>query len=217
MNKIFIEGVCGTGKTTILNSLSKKMPAFTIPELPEFNRSLLSPFTSEENIKYNFQQYIKHEIIRESIFSCSLIQEFNYVIADRSYFSIIALALSMIDYIGKDFIKLVISNVIERIKSSLYYTPNKVLILVANYDTIYKRIKNKPKTMSPIWFEESRIKPQVDFYNYLIDHRIAIPISTEQDLNNTICECETKCQCEINSLLEEDIIYELRRFQQRCL
>lgn len=51
MDTVFIEGVCGVGKSTLMAVLANELSALTIPELPEFNRGLLLPFTSSENIK----------------------------------------------------------------------------------------------------------------------------------------------------------------------
>ena len=117
MNSIFIEGVCGTGKSTSLAMLSKKLPAFMLPELPEFNRGLLFPFDSESNIQNNFKSYLLHESIRESLFSALANKGIDYVISDRSYISIFALAISMKDFLGNKFVNIILEEIIKGIKA----------------------------------------------------------------------------------------------------
>lgn len=214
MNIVFIEGVCGAGKSTIIKELAQKLPALTIPELPKFNRSLLSSFTSEKNIKNNFMKYLDHETIREHVFSSHKINEIAYVIADRSYISIVALALSMEDYIGREFIGMIISKVIENIENTSYFIPNKVIVMCASYNNIYRRNINKEKKMDTIWTDKNRINSQVEFYNYLIEHKLAIPVSTDQELYMSLDDCIKECQQSKSTLTKEDLINGLRQYKQ---
>lgn len=212
MNKIFVEGVCGTGKSTIIKMLSEKLPALAIPELPEFARGLLLPFNSVGNIQSNFLKYIEHEYIREGVFSrCS--NSIDYVIADRSYISIVALALSMKDYLGNDFINEIISVVIEKIENEDYQTPDKIIVLCTDYNIAYYRNKNKQKNIEDIWLAENRIMPQITFYDYLIKEQLAVSISTNGTLNESFDECLNECQQHQYVLSKGDLIDGLRKYK----
>lgn len=216
MNKIFVEGVCGTGKSTIIKMLAEKLPALTIPEFPEFARGLLFPFNSEMNIQNNFLKYVEYECIREGVFSrCP--SSIDYVIADRSYLSTIALALSMKDYLGNDFINEIISVVIEKIGNEDYQVPDKIVVLCADYNIAYCRNKNKRKNIEDIWLAENRIMPQIEFYDYLIKEQLAVSISTNGTLSESFDKCLNECQQHQHVLSKGDLIYGLRKYKFQCL
>ena len=195
MNKIFIEGVCGTGKSTITQTLAKKLPALIIPELPEFNRGLLAPFNSSENVNKNFLDYINHEAIRESIFSSSTLinSKINFIVADRSYISILALALGMRDYLEKDFISEIFIQVVNNLNNGIYHFPDKIIILQASYNNIYKRNIKKTKKLDFFWFDKKRIIPQLDFYYYLSECGLAVSVSTDEEFEKSVDNCLNEC------------------------
>ena len=194
MNSIFIEGVCGTGKTTLVNGLAKSLPALTIPELPEYNRGLLQPFTSPLNIKKNFKDYVIHEVLRESILYKKFPNEIQYGVIDRSYISIIALSLSMLDIIGIQFSKTIMNLIIDKIFNEELYTPDKIIILSADYKSINFRNNQKNKELNSLWTDKDRIIPQENFYNFLSTHAVAQKISSQGSIQLTLSTCLKICK-----------------------
>ena len=214
MNSIFIEGVCGTGKTTLIKALANLLPALTLPELPEFNRGLLHPFDNRLDIQFNFINDLSHEAVREAIYSSELIKNIDFVIADRSYISLVALALSMEDYLGREFVLSLIDSIIDGINTSAYHVPDKIIVLQAKYQSIYERNISKSKKLDLIWFDEDRIKLQTMFYNFLIENKLAFPVSTEQGMDMSVNQSIQICNSQGDGLDKEKIIIGLKRYQQ---
>ncbi len=215
MKKIFIEGVCGVGKTMLVGELAKMLPAFVIPELPEFNRGLLKPFGSASNIIFNFKEYVKHESIRQFIFSYDNFDEINYAIMDRSYLSIVALGISMEDYIGANEVRGLISCIIERLNRNVFCCPDQIIVLDASYQTIYHRNMKKSKVMDDIWISFDRIKSQTIFYDYLVDKQIAVRVNNEFAKKDVLHRCKSICEKTINQSVygKERLIDALREYQ----
>lgn len=157
--------------------------------------------------------YIDHEAIRESILFSSDIKNINYILADRSYISLIALSISMEDYLGENYIKDIISKVIKNIENDVYHFPSKIIILHADYDITYQRNMKKSKIMDKIWTDEIRIKPQIEFYNYLVRNQHAVSISTNKKISESLSECLKACQQEQSVLRKEEFINGLYKYQ----
>lgn len=188
MKSLFIEGVCGCGKTTTVNKLGSMLPAFVVPELTEFVRGLLSPFSTEEFCAHNFDNYVRFEQSRESIVS-AIPDDIPFTVFDRSYISIIALSLSMIDLLPIEYPSRIVCTITSLIAANRLVVPDAVIVLSANYDAVSGRNAKKEKNLDSIWTDRTRLDMQMSFYNELAALGSASIISSMDSICGTALSC----------------------------
>ena len=138
---IGVEGVCCSGKTTIIRQLSSCLKTAVVPELPEFGRNLFKPFTTGENIFYNGSKSVGIEKIRMETAE-KLTNIAPYVILDRSFISTLMLAYSAIDLIGVGPYLEIIDDVLTSIDDGGLLIPEKILYISVDSRTVLERNKN---------------------------------------------------------------------------
>ena len=204
---IHIEGVCGTGKTTLVKALCKKFKAFCIPEMPEFNRFTLKPFDTPDNILFNMIKNIEHSILRENIVCPNEI-----CIFDRGFLSIIALCEGMKDYLTKENCDYIISQILFNIKENVISIPDIIFSLYSSKETVGKRNQQKEKNLDILWTSQDRIDNQNRFYRFLVDQRIVIPINANDPIDIVTENCENILS-KIVPLEKEKIIHSLNKWR----
>lgn len=188
MKSVFIEGVCGCGKTTTVNCLGKILPAFVVPELTEFVRGLISPFNNKDNCSRNFNDYIRFEISRESILQ-ALPNDVRFAVFDRSYVSIIALSLSMCDILPDNMSSKLVSEILSLIEQGRLAIPDALIVLSADLETIHRRNTEKDKILESIWTDRWRLDTQMRFYSELASLGSASIISSRYSRIDTAQSC----------------------------
>lgn len=185
---IFIEGVCGTGKSTLVRELSALLSSFSIPELPEFNRHILLPYENSENIRDNFSTNLKCEIIREHILGANTFESATFIF-DRSYFSLMALSQGFKDYLPIKFRIELIKEIKNKILNGELYCPNKILCLMSSHDTTMKRNNEKTKNLSDLWTSYDRFARQEKVYNFFGNLNIIHLIDAEDNISLVCNKC----------------------------
>lgn len=183
---IFLEGICGAGKSTIMKRIAQRVKAITVPEISEYSRSVLLPFTTSDNIEHNFQTNTKIEILRELFISGKT--EFP-IIFDRSYLSTIVLSAAFGDYLPESYTFRIANQCIDQMKSGTLAVPDAVLWLSCPIETCNKRNNMKTKNIPTIWTEEKRLLKQIYIYELLSKFNIIRIINADNPIENVTAQC----------------------------
>jgi len=163
---IAVEGVCCAGKSTLVESLSRELPAAVIPELPVFGRNLFKSFDSKNDIIYNGHLSIGMEKVR-MMAATGLSRLCNNVILDRSFLSTLAVNYGAVDVIGKSVFQDIARNVLSGLTEYDLPVPNKTLYLSVDGGTVQERNETRVPRLADYWTSEARVERQNEFYHTL--------------------------------------------------
>lgn len=163
---IAVEGVCCAGKTTLVESLSKELPAAVVPELPAFGRNLFRSFDSRDDIIYNGQLSIGMEKVR-MMGAIGLSKLCNNVILDRSFLSTLAVNYGAVDVIGKSALQDMARNVLSGLTEYDLSVPDKTLYLSVDGGTVQERNETRVPRLADYWTDQARVERQNEFYQTL--------------------------------------------------
>ncbi len=200
---IALEGVCGSGKTTLTKMLASYFKGIIIPELPELNRSALS-----ENIQTNFIKSLSHEIFRESPLTVK-INNIDYIFMDRCSLSLLANSYGMCDCFNDNFLKDYLDEIIENVINGKLVIPDMILYLDVNHYITQIRNDQKNKVINELWIHKDRIKKQKKIYQYFIDKNIFYIINAQNDINNVFHQSLNLCM-NFKSINKDDFIETLK-------
>lgn len=210
---IAVEGVCCSGKTTIIRQLSSCLKTATVPELPEFGRNLFKPFTSGENILYNGSKSVGLEKIRMETAE-KLTNISPYVLLDRSFISTLMLAYSAIDLIGVGPYLELVDDVLNSIENGELLIPEKVLYISVDSNTVQDRNKTRVPSLEEYWTNPERINRQNDFYSSLSNIDGIKTINGAQERNIVLEDCITSIK-DPAKITQKELLSVVNNFKQR--
>lgn len=163
---IAIEGVSCAGKTTLVERLSRELPAAVVPELPAFGRNLFKSFDSRDGIIYNGQLSIGLERVR-MVGAIGLSRLCDNVILDRSFLSTLAVNYGAVDVIGRSAFQDIARNVLSELTEYDLSVPDKTLYLSVDGGTVQERNETRVPRLADYWTDQARVERQNEFYHTL--------------------------------------------------
>ncbi len=161
-----IEGVCCAGKTTLIRQMAAELKAGVVPELPEFGRNLLRPFTDGDAVYENGCRSIPIEIVR-MMGAIGLSKIAEHVIMDRSYISTLALGYGAIDLIGSRAYRILTEKVLTSICSGELPVADNTFYVSVDIETVQMRNETRVPKLDGYWVDPARIERQNAFYRNL--------------------------------------------------
>lgn len=210
---VAIEGVCCSGKTTIIRQLSSCLKTAVVPELPEFGRNLFKTFTSGENIFYNGSKSVGIEKIRMETAE-KLTNITPYVILDRSFVSTLMLAYSAIDLIGVGPYLEIVDDVLTSIDNRELLIPDKILYISIDGKTVQDRNKTRIPSLDEYWVNPERINRQNDFCSAISNIDGIKTINGIQEQNIVLEDCINSIK-DHSKITQKELLSVINNFKQR--